>query len=428
MSFFVILPNQLFNKKYLTKKYKYIILEHPHYFEKYKYNKKKLLLHFASLRYYFDYLKKHKFDVKMVKSLTIADYYMFRPADKIKLEGKPIFIETPFFLLDDALLKEFRNKTDKFFFHSFYNFGKKKLNIIPDVKSTDKSNRKRMPKDMKIPPIPSNKNDYDYIKNASVYVNKNYKQNYGNTDDFQFPISHKTALKFLKHFVMKKFKHFGDYQDYIIKDESYLFHSILSTSLNIGLLTPMDVIKEIGKYKSKVPINSYEGFIRLLFWREYQNYCYIYYDFDNKNYFGNNKKLTEKWYNGKTGIEPVDDCIIKAFDTGYLHHIERLMIVGNYMNLSGIKPKEGYKWFMEFSCDSYEWVMNQNVLDMVFCVSGGETMRKPYISSSNYILKMSNYKKGEWSEKWDETFKQFIIKNKEKLNKFRYFFPFLKKY
>ena len=165
-----------------------------------------------------------------------------------------------------------------------------------------------------------------------------------------------------------------------------------------------------------------------LFWREYQRYTYIYYDFSRENYFGNRKKLNKKWYTGETGIDPIDDCIKRGFDTGYLHHIERLMVVGNYMNLDGIAPKEGFKWFMEFSCDSYEWVMNQNVLDMVFFVSGGKTMRKPYASSSNYILKMSNYKKGKWSETWTKKYHQFMKKNKEKLWKFRYSFPGLKNY
>ena len=103
------------------------------------------------------------------------------------------------------------------------------------------------------------------------------------------------------------------------------------------------------------------------------------------------------------------------------------MVVGNYMNLTGISPKEGFRWFMEFSCDSYEWVMYQNVLDMVFFVTGGKTMRKPYASSSNYVINMSTYKKGDWSKKWDEKYVDFQKKNLEKLWKFRYSFPMLKK-
>mgnify|MGYP005629551333 CR=1 FL=1 len=430
MNTFVILPNQLFDKKYLSKDYKYIIWEHPHYFKKYNYNKKKILLHYGSLKYYNDYLKKYNYDVKYLKmndKLNIKEYTIFRPADKLDLPGKPNYKDTPFFLLKMNDFEEYRNKTDKFFFHNFYTFSKKKLDIIPNIKSTDKENRKILPKEYKIPDIPSNKADIKYIKYGELNTDKYFGKNYGNTKDFKYPLTHKTTLQFVKNFLKNKFKLFGDYQDYIRQNESYLFHSVLSTSLNIGLITPLELIDLLEKYKNKVPMNSYEGFIRQLFWREYQQYCYLYYNFNNKNYFGNNKKITKEWYTGNVGIKPVDDCIVKGFQTGYLHHIERLMVVGNYMNLIGIKPIDGYKWFMEFSCDSYEWVMNQNVLDMVFCVTGGDTMRKPYISSSNYILKMSDYKKGEWSEKWDDIFRKFIIKNKKKLNKFRYFFPFLSK-
>ena len=92
------------------------------------------------------------------------------------------------------------------------------------------------------------------------------------------------------------------------------------------------------------------------------------------------------------------------------------------MNLSQIKPTDGYRWFMEFSCDSYDWVMNQNVLDMVFFVSGGVTMRRPYMSSSNYILKMSDYGKGEWCDEWDDKYRDFLKKNKKKLQPFRYYY------
>jgi deoxyribodipyrimidine photolyase-related protein len=122
----------------------------------------------------------------------------------------------------------------------------------------------------------------------------------------------------------------------------------------------------------------------------------------------------------------IDRAIKQGFDTGYLHHISRLMVMGNFMNISQIDPKEGFKWFMEFSCDSYEWVMCQNVYDMVFFVSGGATMRRPYISSSNYILKMSNYKKGEWCTKWDDLYHSFIETNKKELYKFRYFIKYKK--
>ena len=424
MSIFLILPNQLFDKKYLDKQYNYIIYEHPHYFKSYNYNKKKLILHHASMKYYYDYLKYHDFNVKYInynENFIIKNYTLFDPIDNIKLSTECIILESPNFLLNKELYEKYRNKTKNFFFNSFYMWSKKELNIIPNIKSLDKENRNKLNENIDIPQLSSNNYDIDYIKIGINYVNKHFKDNCGNTDNFIYPISHKTSKKWLLDFIKNKLNNFGNYQDAINSDNNYLFHSILSSSINIGLINPIEIIEEIMKHKQNIKLNNLEGYIRQLFWREYQRYCYIYYDFDkDKNFFGNNNKLTEKWYNGTIGINPIDDCIIKAFDSGYLHHIERLMIMGNYMNLSNIQPKEGFKWFMEFSCDSYEWVMKQNVLHMVFF--NGQTMRRPYLCSSNYILKMSNYKKEEWCFIWDEKYRKFLDKNREKLWKYRYFF------
>lgn len=428
---FLILPHQLFDKKYLKKhiekKDQITLYEHPQYFKKYKFNKKKLILHRASMKYYYDYLKEHGFKVKYMnfnKKLPNEDYKFFDPIDKIKLKGE--MLESPNFILDKELYEKYRDKTDKFNFTNFYMWSKKELDLYPTLKSKDKMNRQRLKKDIEIPKLPSNKADNDYINPAIKYINKHFKSNYGNTQNFIYPVTHKTAKKWLRNFLKERLNNFGPYQDFVKQGENYMFHSILSSLINIGLLNPSDIIKELKKYKDKVKINSFEGYLRQLFWREYQRYCYIYVDFD-KNYFGNKGKLTKAWYEGTLGIKPIDDFIKEGFDTGYIHHIGRLMFVGNFMNLSGIAPEEGFKWFMEFSTDSYEWVMCQNVLDMVFFVTGGQTMRRPYATSSNYILKMSDYKKGEWSEEWDKLYKDFLKKKKSKLQPFRYFFPGLNK-
>jgi deoxyribodipyrimidine photolyase-related protein len=413
----LILPHQLYNinilKKYLPKEIKDIIIwEHPHYFKKYNYNKKKLVLHRASMKYYYDYLKDNKYNVHYIeynKKPTINNYKIFDPIDKIKLPKT--------------------RKSKRVVFNNFYLWSKKRTNIYPKLKSMDKMNREVYNKSTKIPSVPKiGEIDKKYIKEATTYINKNFDNNYGNTNDlkhsFNYPICHSTAIKWLKNFIKYKFKKFGPYQDFINKDNHTMFHSILSSSLNIGLINPIDVIKIINKYKNIVPVNSFEGFVRQLFWREYQRYCYGYAGISFKsNYFGNKKKLTKDWYKGTLGIEPVDDLIKSGFETGYIHHIGRLMVIGNFMNLSGIHPKEGFRWFMEFSIDSYEWVMHQNVYEMVFFVTGGQTMTRPYISSSNYILKMSNYSKGEWSKKWDDMYHHFLIKHRAKLYKFRYYFP-----
>jgi deoxyribodipyrimidine photolyase-related protein len=438
MNDFLILPNQLFDIKYLIKnkitnsEYKITLYEHPQYFTKYKFNKKKLILHYASMKYYKKYLKDNNFKVNLIKfneKFNLDKYEMFKSADNLNLKPNKEYYN-PNFLLNKDLHDEYFKKTDKFIFNNFYIWSKKKLNILPNVKSTDKQNRKRMPKDIVIPGLKKiDKIDNDFIKNTMVDVDKDFTQNYGNTDNFIYPVTHKSAKSFLMDFIKNKFNNFGDYQDYIKKDESYMFHSILSSSINIGLINPIDIINEINKHKNKIPINSYEGYIRQLFWREYQLYCYNYIDYKlalKTPYFNYNNNLNKSWYDGTTGNEIVDDTIIKAFDTGYLHHIERLMVMGNYMNLREITPVDGLKWFIEFSIDSYEWVMYQNVYDMVFFVTT-KTMRKPYITSDNYLLKMSNYKKGNWSEEWKELYNKFLIKNKNKLWKYRYSFPTLNK-
>jgi deoxyribodipyrimidine photolyase-related protein len=428
----LILPNQLFNIKYIPKDInKIIIYEHPHYFKKYNYNKKKLVLHRASMKYYYDYLKDQEYDVKYIEyknKLSITDYYLFDPIDKIKLPNKYTILDSPNFFLTRKDYKEYEK--DKVIFNNFYLWAKKKLNIYPNLKSLDKQNRETY-KEKILTKLPKQSSiDAPYIKEAIHYVNKKFPNNYGTTYDIKqsvfYPISHKSSNVWLMNFIKNKFKKFGPYQDFINKNNNYMFHSVLSSSINIGLLNPLEIVKIISKYKNSIPINSFEGYLRQLFWREYQAFCYLNPKINfNKNYFGNKKKLTKDWYEGTLNIKPVDDLIKSGFETGYIHHIGRLMVIGNFMNLSGISPKEGFRWFMEFSIDSYEWVMHQNVYDMVFFVTGGKTTTRPYISSSNYILKMSNYERSEWCDIWNDLYHKFINKNKKKLYKFRYYFPSL---
>lgn len=423
----VILPHQLFEKKHLKKIPNIdtiIVWEHPHYFKTYKYNKKKLLLHRLSMKNYYDYLSssyKCKY-VDFNEKFNYKDYTIFDPVDKITLPGKPIMIESPAFLLSKTMYAEYRKKTDKFHFNSFYMWGKRCLDVLPKLKSLDKMNREKMPANVSIPKLPTLKISRNkHFKPSQQYVEKYFSKNIGNTDDFMYPITHKDANKFLKNFIDEKLKNFGPYQDAIGCEESILFHSVLSSSMNIGIITPLEVMTVVAKKKQ--PLNSVEGFIRQLFWREYQRYCYIYCSFQG-NYLGNRKKLSSAWYNGTIGVVPVDNCIVRGIESGYLNHIERLMVVGNYMNLWGLHPLEGYRWFMEFSIDSYDWVMHQNVLDMVFFVTGGATMRRPYVSSSNYILRMSNYSRGDWCDIWDDAYRKFVKSKKKKLYKFRYYFKF----
>ena len=193
--------------------------------------------------------------------------------------------------------------------------------------------------------------------------------------------------------------------------------------MNLGLITPDIIIKESLAFAktNRVPINSLEGYVRqVIGWREFMRG--IYQNYEDKllqgNFFKHTRKLKASWYEGTTGIVPLDHSIKNCLTYGYTHHIERLMVICNIMNLSGIYPLEVYKWFMEMYVDSSDWVMAPNVMGMGLFSDGGIFATKPYICGSSYILKMSDHPKGDWCEVMDglywrfiDTHKAFFLKN-----------------
>jgi deoxyribodipyrimidine photolyase-related protein len=188
--------------------------------------------------------------------------------------------------------------------------------------------------------------------------------------------------------------------------------------LNSGLLNIEKVLEQIIAYSEEigVKLNSFEGFVRqIIGWREFVRALYIL-EGENQfksNFWGFESKLPRQFYDGSTGIEPVDFTIKNVLKNAYAHHIERLMILGNFMLLCEIHPKEVYKWFMELFIDAYDWVMVPNIFGMSQYADGGLMTTKPYISSSNYIRKMSDFKTGPWCDVWDGLFWRFVYKHKK---------------
>jgi deoxyribodipyrimidine photolyase-related protein len=183
--------------------------------------------------------------------------------------------------------------------------------------------------------------------------------------------------------------------------------------LNAGLLTPQFVIDETIDFalNNDIPLNSLEGFIRqIIGWREFIRAVYELKGNEERtrNYWNFTRKIPASFWEGTTGIEPIDITIKKVLETGYCHHIERLMVLGNFMLLCEFDPDEVYKWFMEMFIDAYDWVMVPNVYGMSQFADGGLMATKPYISGSNYLMKMSNYKKGAWQNVWDGLFWRFM--------------------
>ena len=226
------------------------------------------------------------------------------------------------------------------------------------------------------------------------------------------------AENHLEVFLSERISQFGTYEDAMVENTNFLFHSCISPLLNLGLLTPQYVIKRTTDISNKlsIPLNSLEGFLRqVIGWREfirgiYQAKSEVQ---EAKNFWNHNKSLSKSWYEGTTGIEPLDDCIKTTLSDGYIHHIPRLMILSNLMNLCEVHPKSIYQWFMEMYIDSSEWVMVPNVYGMSQFADGGIMSTKPYISGSSYIIKMSDYKKGDWSKIWDALFWNFINNHKD---------------
>ena len=420
---FLLLPNQLFNN--IDKNKKYILYEHPKLFTKYMYHVKKLILHRASMKAFYDRCVKNGINMQYVEyndkinPKTITE--MYDPCDKdIEKEFKHVtFHVSPMWLLTREQLDNYKGTL---FFHSFKLFAIESLKLEGMDKSLDDMNRNKY--DEKVyPSIPvPNMKDKQYIDEANKYIKIKC---YGLSDNFEYPVTRETALVFMKDFFDKRLGKFGKYQDSIVEntDGNILYHSFLSSSLNIGIITVDEVLSMAYKYRKKYDKNSFEGYVRQLLWREYMRYIYHvhYTSVINSNKMELSKSLSKSWYSNnkfKTGILPVDVCLDKVVRTAYLHHIERLMIMLNIMVLMEIKPKDMYKWFMSCFIDAYDWVMLGNVFIFSYSHKGS---RKPYISSSNYILKMSDYQRGDWCDKWDRLYHDFLKNKKDKLRGTIYF-------
>lgn len=452
----LIFPHQLFEQHPAFNKSRAVALvEHPLFFGDFKYplnfHKMKLTFHRVSMKLYekklikekikvhyleyfsfkkdkdflFSWLKKNKFvSIHFCK----VDYFILNKRLKEKSEKNNFKIteyENTSFLNDENYLRDYFENKKSYFQHYFYIDQRKKFNILIDNGkpingnwSFDSENRKSLPKNLEVPKLNSLKSNLDIISKAKEYVNNNFEDNPGENNNFYIPVTHKEAKNWLDEFLGDKLLYFGDYQDAIVKGETFLFHSLLSPLVNTGLLTPEYIVSRTIDFieSNSIPINSTEGFIRqIVGWREFIRAVYLIKGVKqrNSNFWNNNREMPKSFYEGRTGIEPVDDTIKKVLKTGYNHHIERLMILGNFMLLCEIHPTEVYNWFMEMYIDSYDWVMVPNIYGMSQFADGGLMSTKPYISSSNYVKKMSNYKSGSWTKIWDALFWNFISKHQQ---------------
>ena len=353
---------------------------------------------------------------------TLKDLMYFCQSESIKLEvyDDSKFISTS---SDYAFWSKDKKSTVQEF---YYRWLRKKLNIFmgEDLKpiggqwNFDKENRMGISKLKSEIPI-RNKTINDQITfDVMVEVEEIFSKSYGDLENYTWAVTHEDAKKRFKNFLDVYLKNYGAFQDAINKDDAFMFHSLLSPYFNSGLLNPLSCIKEVEKKyfdsNGDIPINSVEGFIRqVIGWREF--IMGVYWDnmpqYKQQNFWNHKKELSSSWYTADTGIPPLDGAIKESIELGYTHHINRLMIISNLMNLSGVDPNSIHKWFMEMYVDTADWVMVPNVYGMGTFSDGGIFSTKPYICGSSYMLRMSNYKKGDWCDVVDGLYWNFIEKN-----------------
>lgn len=259
----------------------------------------------------------------------------------------------------------------------------------------DEDNRESLPKDYAVPEVTSF--DPDAITREVIHLVANrYEDHFGQLKGFQYAVSREQALLLLDEFIEERLADFGPYEDAMATDEAMLFHTALSLYLNNGMLLPWEICERvIEAYEDgKAPINSVEGLIRqILGWREYVR---IYYeammpDVRDANFMDFEGKLPELFWTADTKMHCMQQSLKPVIEQGYSHHIQRLMVLSNFSNLTKTDPRELNKWFWLAYVDAYEWVVLPNVLGMSTFADGGVLASKPYVSSGNYINKMSNY-------------------------------------
>ena len=328
----------------------------------------------------------------------------------------PLFINT-----EEDLAPVFDDEKQSFFQTDFYIQQRKNLQIlvVKDNKpeggkwSFDAENRKKYPR-KKVPPSISYPAMSQFRIEAKAYVDENFSDYLGEINRLDlYPVTADESLTWFNSFLDERFHDFGAYEDAIVAKESVLHHSVLSPLLNVGLLTPEFIVRHAMDYGSThdIPINSMEGFVRqIIGWREFIRGMYVFRGTQQRttNFWNFKRVIPSSFYKASTGIAPVDQCVEKALESGYLHHIERLMVLGNFMLLCEFDPDEVYQWFMEFFIDAYDWVMVPNVYGMSQFADGGLMATKPYISGSNYLRKMSDFAPGPWQDIWDALFWRFM--------------------
>jgi len=346
--------------------------------------------------------------------------------------------EADHFLCSRTEFKDWSHGRKSLTMEYFYREMRKKYDLLMDGKDPiggqwnyDQENRKPLKEGMK-PPKPYVADKDSITEEVMKLVKDTFSSHFGDLEPFYFAIDRKEALKVLDQFITERLELFGTYQDAMVQGEAWMYHSHLSFYLNCGLLFPMECIEQAIEAfnKQKAPLNSVEGFIRqILGWREYIRGIYWLKmpQYKLENFLVAKHALPQFYWTGKTKMNCLKQCITETKAHAYAHHIQRLMVLGNFTLLAGIDPQEVNEWYWIVYADAYEWVELPNVSGMILYADGGLLASKPYAASGAYINRMSNYCKGcdyKVKEKngadacpFNYLYWDFLLRNKKRLEK-----------
>lgn len=446
----LVLPHQLFEQHFdAPEDTRFVLIEHDLLFRQYRFHAHKLVLHRASMARFARRLRGRGFSVDVLTSdadrpsgdqlahrvrklapgrvtcFDVVDDWLGRDLVRALSDGGYALtgddvMESPNFLTTRAEIEEwFAHNRARM--QDFYIWQRRRLDVLVTEQgapvgghwSFDAENRKKLPPGYRPAEVLRIEPDHADVQAAVEWVAANFPDAPGDPREFAWPTSSQEARAALDDFLEHRLEEFGPYEDAISKRHNFVNHSLLTASLNIGLLSPGDVVDAVltAADDQRPPIASLEGFIRqVIGWREYMRATYRLYGrrMRTSNRLGHTRSLSSGWWDGSTGLDPVDLVIARVLRTGYAHHIERLMVLGNAMSLLRIEPDEVYEWFMEMFIDAYDWVMVPNVYAMSQFAAGESITTKPYVSGSNYLRKMSDLSSGEWAREWDALYWAFV--------------------
>lgn len=444
----LVFPHQLFRQHLdVDEGTVFVMVEDDLLFRQYSFHVQKLILHRASMRRFATRLtgagfKVHHIDTDsdeasgdqlaaLLKELNPEQVTLFDPVDdwlsrrtravleqastqsgtRLSFDPSRDVLESPNFLTTTSELRGWFDHNPARM-QNFYSWQRLRLNALVDEGqpvggqwSFDAENRKKLPKSHPVPEV-TQPERHEEVTRAIEWVVQEFPDAPGNPHSFAWPTSHDEAEAAFEQFLTERFAQFGPYEDAISTQHRFLFHSVMTPGLNIGLLDPEVVLHRAldAADETDAPLASVEGFVRqVIGWREYMRATYILWgsQMRTSNALHHTSSLAPGWWTADTGMEPVDHVLTSLLDTGYAHHIERLMVLGNIMCLLRTNPDEVYEWFMEMFVDAYDWVMVPNVYAMSQFAWGEAITTKPYVSGSNYLRKMSDFRAGAWSADWD---------------------------